>query len=230
MTQPVSVIIPCYRQEQWVEAAALSAFKQAEDVTVVFDRPTYNERTDLPEWSVEQWATVYSSGDGFHTGVCYARNMGIDAASHEFILPVDADDQLYPDAIDRLYEQWQPGTWVYGNHTEIDEQGNVLREVEAPPPGMLHRKNLTYATFLFHKDDWQRAGGYDPTFEIGCEDYAFQIALAAAGVRPVKLEGAPIYKRMIHPASRTSVAVEHFPILQNLMRRKWPSIFQLNKS
>lgn len=225
MSNPVSVVIPCYQQEQWVEAAALSAFKQAEDVTVVFDRSIYNDRTDLPEWSVEQWATVYSSGDGFHAGVCYSRNMGIDAALCEFILPLDADDQLYPDAIERLYAAWQPGTWGYGNHTEITEDGQIIREVEAPPAGMLQIKNLTYATFLFHKDDWQRVGGYDPTFEIGCEDYAFQVALAANGVRPVKLEGAPIYKRMIHPQSRTADAMLFFPMLQRLMKRKWPSAF-----
>lgn len=225
MTHPVSVIIPCYNQEKWLETAVLPAFLQSPDVTVVYDGAS--KETD---WYIEQWATVFQGGGNFRTGVCYNRNLGIDGADCEFILPLDADDQLYPDAIERLYAKWQPGTWVYGNHTEIDEDGHVLREVEAPPPGMLHRKNLTYATFLFHKDDWQRAGGYDPTFEIGAEDYAFQIALTACGVRPVKLDGAPIYKRMIHPQSRTSAAVEHFPILQNLMRRKWPSVFQVNYS
>jgi glycosyltransferase involved in cell wall biosynthesis len=200
MSKIVSVVIPCYKQKQWVEAAMQSA--QAAHVHV------YDE-----------------DEDPFRAGVCYARNFLIVYANDKLILPLDADDTLYPDAIERLYAAWQPGIWVYGNHTEVDEDGNVLREVIAPPAGMLPIKNLTYATFLFHKDDWQRVGGYDPTFEIGCEDYAFQIALAANGVRPVKLDGAPIYKRMIHPQSRTSTAVEHFPVLQRLMKRKWPSVF-----
>lgn len=225
MNAPIDVIIPCYKQEQWLEAAVTSALKQSADITVIYDGPLPPSNFDI-----ERYAIVYSTGDGFRTGVCYARNMGVDASAYEFILPLDADDTLYPDAIDRLYAAWQPGTWVYGNHTEVDEDGTIIREVEAPPPGMLRQKNLTYATFLFHKDDWQRAGGYDPTFELGAEDYAFQVALTASGVRPVKLDGAPIYKRMIHPHSRTSAAVDHFPLLYDLIRRKWPSVFPLNPS
>lgn len=223
MSAPVSVIIPCYKQEQWLERAIQSAREAGSEGVLIFQDDYYRSdyRGDFNShiWRHNSYHSV------FRAGVCYARNLLIEYVRTEFILPLDADDQLYPDAIERLYAAWQPGTWVYGNHTEIDEQGNVLREVEAPPPGMLYRKNLTYATFLFHKDDWQRAGGYDPTFEIGAEDYAFQVALTACGVRPVKLDGAPIYKRMIHPVSRTSAAVEYFPMLQTLMRRKWPSIF-----
>lgn len=227
MSVPVSVIIPCYKQEQWLNEAISSATPEHYRVMVIYDGafPTH-----LLGTFADEWAEVRQTSNGFRAGVCYARNLGIGLSREEFMLPLDADDTLYPDAIDRLYTKWNPGTWVYGNHTEVDEEGNMLREVEAPPPGMLHRKNLTYATFLFHRDDWRRVGGYDPTFEIGAEDYAFQVALTACGVRPVKLDGAPIYKRMIHPQSRTSAAVEHFPILQQLMRRKWPSVFQTQQS
>lgn len=218
MSNPVSVIIPCHEQDQWVEAAILSAHFQSDDVTVIFNG---KRSKDIYAPGINE----YHVGIEFRTGVCYNRNCGVDGAIRDLILPLDADDQLYPDAIERLYAAWQPGTFVYGNHTEVTEDGQVIREVEAPPAGMLPIKNLTYATFLFHKDDWQRVGGYDPTFELGCEDYAFQIALAANGVRPVKLEGAPIYRRMVHPQSRTSTAIEHFPMLQRLMKRKWPSAF-----
>lgn len=220
MTTPIDVIIPCYQQEQWVEAAVESAVGQAGSITVVYDgaiRPSV--------YAVEHFATVFGTTDSFRSGVCYVRNLGIDAALNEFIVPLDADDTFYPDALERLYEAWQPGTWVYGNHTEVDEDGFIIREVQAPPPGMLHQKNLTYATFLFHRDDWQKAGGYDPTFELGAEDYAFQVALTAAGIKPVKLDGDPIYKRMIHPKSRTAQATDYFPLLYDLMRHKWPSVF-----
>lgn len=227
MSAPVDVIIPCYQQEQWVEAAALSAFKQSNGIIVVYDGSTSSSDFYNSGREVSQWADTLTVGGDFYirSGVCYNRNLGVSEAYDKLILPLDADDQLYPDAIERLYAAWQPGTWVYGNHTEVTEDGQIIREVEAPPAGMLEIKNLTYATFLFHKDDWQRVGGYDPTFELGCEDYAFQVALTASGVRPVKLGGAPIYKRMIHPQSRTADAMLFFPQLQRLMKRKWPSAF-----
>lgn len=219
MSVPVSVIIPCYQQDQWVEAAVASAEDQALETIVVIDGSNRSS-LDLGDHII-----AMSVGDDFRKGVCYARNLGVSYCL-DFVVPLDADDALYPDALERLYAAWYPGTWLYGNYTEVDEDGNVIREVEAPPPGMLRQKNLSYATILFHKGDWHKAGGYDPDFEIGAEDYAFQVALTAAGIRPVKLGGAPIYKRMIHPTSRTSQAIEYFPLLYDLIRRKWPSVFR----
>ena len=201
MKVPISVIIPCFRQEQWLDRAVESAQAQTDSVN------------------------IYPDGkDPFRAGVCYARNFLTIYARHDLIFPLDADDRLYPGALERLYAAWQPGTWVYGRYTEIDENEQVIREMDAPPPGMIGRKNLTYSSFLFHRDDWKRVGGYDPLFEFGDEDYAFQVALTDAGVRPVRLAGAPLYKRMIHErGSRTERAIRYFPMVRDLLKEKYPA-------
>lgn len=204
MPLPISVVIPNYKQDRWLPQAENSARLAGAD-------------------------HIYTHYDGlsdFRYGVCFARNMMIRDAKHDLILPLDADDRLFPDSLQRYYDAWQPGTFVYGRYVEIDEDENVIREMDAPPPGMLHQKNLTYSTFLFHRDDWRRVGGYDVDFEPLEEDYALQCALVNAGVRPVRLDGAPLYKRMIHNNSRTARAMKYWHITQEMCRQKYPLVFQ----
>jgi glycosyltransferase involved in cell wall biosynthesis len=219
MTLPISVIIPVYKQEHWVFQAVESAMRQSNDVTVIVDGEVSNHLYA----EIGQLCTVYSTGGGFRAGVCYARNMGIDAAFNDLIFPLDADDRLYPDTLERMHAAWKPGTWVYGNYTEITEDERDICERYAPPPGMIFRKNLTYSSFLFAKEDWLKVGGYDVNFEFGDEDMALQVALVDAGVKPIRLEGAPLYKRMIHPnGSRTEQAMKYWLQVMDMLRTKYP--------
>ncbi len=200
MTLPISVIIPCYKQEHWLQGAVDSAN--------------------------EAHVRIYKDAfEPFRAGVCYARNFLITFAKDELILPLDADDRLYPDALERMYAAWRPGTFVYGTYTEIDEDENIIREMDAPPPKMIYRKNLTYSTFLFSRDDWKKVGGYDPDFEPLEEDFAFQCALVNAGVMPIKLDGAPLYKRMVHANSRTARAMKYWNVTVEMCNEKFPGAF-----
>lgn len=222
MALPISVIIPCYKQEQWLNRAIESAVNQADDITIVYDNSeggywgdSYNN------------VGIFRVGYSFRAGVCYARNAGIDATVNNLILPLDADDRLYPDALERMYTAWSPNTFVYGRYTEIDEQENVIREMDAPPPELIFRKNLTFSTFLFDKLDWQRVGGYDCDFECLEEDYAMQCALVNAGVKPIRLEGAPLYKRMIHTNSRTAKAMRYWNVTLQMCKERYPNVFKV---
>lgn len=221
-TYPVTVIIPAYNAERTIQRAIESAWEaKAQQVIIVDDVSTdATYRQVIEKYKVRPWFWNYSTV--VHSGVCCARNLGLIHSHEELILCLDADDYLFPDAIQRLYEAWHPSTWVYGGHQEIDENGNVLRDVTAPSPYTLAYKNVTNATFLFHRDDWQKVGGYDPDFEIGGEDYAFQVALTSAGVKPVRLTGAPLYQRTVRAGGRTARAVKYWNIIHELALEKYP--------
>lgn len=222
MTLPISVVIPCYKQERWLMQAADSALLQADDVTVIYDDSdggySGNYHPNVGSFRV---------GNPFRAGVCYARNQGINEALNSLIVCLDADDRLYPDALQRMYEAWKPGTFVYGRYMEIDEDENDIREMDCPPPQMIFRKNLTYSTFLFSRDDWERVGGYDPLYEFADEDWAFQVALINGGIQPIQLGGAPLYRRMIHQSgSRTERAIKYYPLALELLREQYPAVMK----
>lgn len=175
-----------------------------------------NTTTLLPycEMNREQTIKVFS----IHAGVCHARNLGVFRVKHDLIVPLDADDELMPDGLQALVDAWQPGTLVYGGWIEGDEYKSPA------PPEMLNRKNVAHATWLFHKDDWRRVGGYDPDMNIGGEDWQFMIALVEAGVKPIRID-APIYKRAIREGSRTEVARRRIGMIKQLLREKHPGFF-----
>lgn len=215
----VSVVIP-YRNEDRdiVDRARQSALDaNADHVVQVNDGETIRlAASDMPSIilnHVEDWFHIST----LHAGVCHARNLGIFYAKHDLIVPLDADDELLPDGLQHLVDAWEPGTLVYGNWLEGDE----LKI--APPPEMLRRKHVAHATWLFHKDDWAKVGGYDPDMNLGGEDWAFMCALVGAGVKPVHVN-APIYRRTVRAGSRTDQTRNRIDFIKQLLREKYPKV------
>lgn len=188
-TLPIAVVIPCrgmdaHRAQQSAVAAG------AADVITIWDN------------------------DVAAKGPAVARNEGILQTLQNWIVCLDADDELLYGSLQALYEAWQPGTWVYGGWMEDKAR------IEAPPVGMLNRKPLCHATFLFHRNDWMRVGGFDFNFSLGIEDWAFQVALTTAGVQPIRID-YPVYQRRLG-GERTAKAVKYYPLLHQVLRDKFP--------
>lgn len=179
--------------------------------------------------------------DTFKYGVCYSRNALIRYAKTDLILPLDADDYLLPGAVERMAAAWSPGKVVYGNWAEYTDHLEVfcgglakatltrdtpeLVTFEAPPVGMLPRKHVCHATYLFAKEDWLRVGGYDPDFNIGAEDWEFMIALVESGCELVRLDGDPLYVKTIGENERTHKAIRRKDIIKQLLLEKHPKFF-----
>lgn len=141
------------------------------------------------------------------------RNIAIQHCDYNLILPLDADDQLLPDGLKALRSAYRPGAVVYGGWIE---NGQAVRP---PPPGMLRRKHVCHATYLFHKNDWLKVRGYDPDFSFGGEDWAFLVALQAAGLEVVCVD-APIYARG-GVNGRTQAARARGQVIKDMIAAKW---------
>lgn len=229
----VSVVIPAHKESDFdIQVAVESAPTGRDDeVVLVRDGRDLYPKSRLISDGVSFYHKYH---DGFreistiHAGVCHARNLGIFHAQNDLIVPLDADDEMLPDGVKHLVEAWQPGTFVYGNWLEgpylgPDDAYDPGKLVNAPPPEMLHHKHVAHATWLFHKDDWARVGGYDPDFNIGGEDWAFMCALVEAGVRPIRIN-APIYRRTVRAGSRTDQARGRIDFIKQLLREKYPTV------
>lgn len=56
-------------------------------------------------------------------GPGYGRNVLAKQARGLFVCMLDADDHLYPHAIETMLEHWQPGSYVYSDWHEYDDGG-----------------------------------------------------------------------------------------------------------
>jgi len=99
-SQPlVSIIIPCYNAESYIEKAISSAVKQTwgnKEIIVVDDGSTDKS------WEIISRikSTVLQKYKIDHAGACAARNYGIRKANGEYLQFLDADDLISPRKIE----------------------------------------------------------------------------------------------------------------------------------
>lgn len=135
-TQPlVSIVIPAYNAERWIELTLDSARQQTHgniEILVIDDGST--DRTpELVEAAAarDPRVSLYRQANA---GVGAARNHGIRRAKGRYIAPLDADDLWKPEKIERQVARFAEGEakgenlgLVYSWSRSIDEAGNSMR-------------------------------------------------------------------------------------------------------
>ena len=175
----VSVIIPCYNGEAFVENAILTVKGQTYgdwDCVIVDDGSTDGSLKKIKR---------ATKGDNrfqvFHTenrGVAAARNLAISHCKGEYVLPLDADDILLPTALERFAQAWK-------ENPNASLVVPMIRKVGKGQPSIQDRKWNGYEELktrctptnssCFRKSDWERVGGYrDGTMY---EDWEFWLRL-----------------------------------------------------
>lgn len=99
----VSIIIPCYNDESYLEKCLRSVMNQdypEKEIIIVDDGSTDGCR-EIGEKLAKENAQIKLLGIQ-HGGVSAARNYGLRQMSGEYVIFVDADDALLPGAISRL--------------------------------------------------------------------------------------------------------------------------------
>lgn len=124
----VTVIIPCLNGELYLAEALSSALGQTHgNVEVVF----------IDDGSTDGSLAIAQSFPGVtvlsqpNAGISVARNAGMDVSDGEFVLFLDADDRLYPDAVREhlaAFSSQPEAPMVFGEMRIIDPSGAVLEE------------------------------------------------------------------------------------------------------
>ena len=178
MDNKISIIVPCFNQGAYLNECVDSILKQTFtnwECIIVDDGSTDNSFQIANELSqVNQRIRVISQSN---KGLCSARNVGIVSASSEFILPLDADDKISPNYLERCLYHFNnnPITKVvYGNANKFGSE-NVYWDLPKYSYKDLLFGNMIYCTAMFKKVDWENAGGYDLNMTYGYEDWEFWI-------------------------------------------------------
>lgn len=131
----VSVVIPCWNAERWIEDALRSVAAQRHaplEVIVIDDASTDRSIERVRASGVP---VVLVQGPGGNAAI--ARNLGIEAARGDWIAFLDADDVWDPDHLARAKELLEGGPDVayMSNHRWMEVTGQVI----PMPPTLAHR-------------------------------------------------------------------------------------------
>jgi glycosyltransferase involved in cell wall biosynthesis/SAM-dependent methyltransferase len=172
----VSVVIPCYNHGRYLHAAVASVKKQTYSNTeiIVVDDGSSDDTKIVAE-SLSGITYVYQE----NRGLSAARNTGIHNSTGEYFVFLDADDYLYPRAIEinlKFLLEDKTLAFVSGAHDKVDAKGNIIREDPHPVVTKDHYLHLLqgnyigmHATVMYTR--WVMKEFKFDTSLKACEDY-----------------------------------------------------------
>ena len=181
--QYISVIIPCYNHGGYLGKAIDSVLGQSYpnvEVIVVDDGSSDDTREVAAAYG-EKVRYIYKENGGLSA----ARNTGLEHAKGAYIVFLDADDWLYPKALQTNlhYLNLHPtAAFVSGSHDSIHVEENVIKEYKWEVIANHYQRLLDgnyigmIATVLFHRwvfDEFL----FDETLRA-CEDYDLYLKVA----------------------------------------------------
>lgn len=185
----VSVIIPCYNYGCYLPEAVGSVLNQTYqnfEIVIVNDGSPDDTKEVaeklIAEHPQHQIRLINQANSG---QPAIARNNGIAEAKGEYILPLDADDKLAPQAIEsyiRAVEDYpeQPIV-VFGWLQYFGVEENLWKTQPFSPDRLLRRTLLPYCS-IFHRSVWEFQNGYSANVP-GYEDWDFWVGAAKMGAK-----------------------------------------------
>ncbi|TCM78957.1 glycosyltransferase family 2 protein [Rhodovulum steppense] len=217
MAPSVSVVVPAFNAEKYLEETVHSALGQSVppiEIIIVNDGSsdgTAKVADQLAATHPEVTATHRPNG-----GAAAARNTGLSRARGEFILFLDADDRLTEDAIRHhleVFEQHPDAAMVFGSNNVIDETGTFLGTNPVPQENvtiaeLAMRVTPSQSQCLYRKSALEAIGGYDEAIR-----YSQDIE---ANLRLIQVGGIHSHDRVVmdyrrHQAQSTRKSGRIFP-------------------
>lgn len=194
----VSIIIPCYNQGNYILETLKSVLDQTfQDYEIIVvndgstDEYTNNLLKNLNFPKTKVLTTV-------NQGLASARNNGIKIASGDIILPLDSDDKIHPEYIEKAVKILRERTdvrIVYCKAQLFGEKKGVWALPEYSFDEMLIR-NLIFASAFYYKEDWDKVGGYKSNMISGWEDWDFWLSIIESGVKVYQIPEILFYYRI----------------------------------
>ncbi|HUA82022.1 MAG TPA: glycosyltransferase family 2 protein [Dyella sp.] len=172
----VSVIMPVYNAEAWLQRAIDSVLAQshAHLELIAVDDGSSDRSPDLLQAYASADARVRVVRQPFNGGVAAARNAGIAAARGDYISFLDADDWWHSAKLERqLVSMRDTGALIsYASYWRVAEDGRVLSQVVPPPE--VDWQDMLASNFIGNLTGMYARRLGDIAFQrIGHEDYVF---------------------------------------------------------
>jgi GT2 family glycosyltransferase/glycosyltransferase involved in cell wall biosynthesis len=224
----VTVIVPVFNYADLVLEALMSVAAQtieAVDLVVIDDASPDDSAALVLDWAQAnqlRFNRITLLRHAENAGLGFARNSGFAAAETDFVLPLDADNRLRPQACASLLAALvgsgaafaYPAIRQFGDGHEVfgTEPYSVLR---------LQPGNYIDAMALVRKSAWAAAGGYDHV-PYGWEDFDFWCRIAERGGHGVAV-GEVLADYRVHEHSMLHTVTERRDnrdsLVADLMRR-----------
>jgi len=199
-TPLVSVLVPHFNQARFLGECidAIRAQTYPEVEIVVVDDASTDLSANPALFKLEEDGDVTVVRLTENSGPSHARNVGLERCSGRYILPVDADNVLLPEAIEKLVEQLAAADETVGFiYPNLQYFGNREDYYEVPDYNLytLLHGNFCDTCSLLDRQIFDAGERYMEELRLGHEDWEFVLRLAARGVRGEAAQGPTVLYR-----------------------------------
>lgn len=177
-----TILIPSFGQQEFLPEAIESALSQTIPCDViVIDDGSQDDSLRI----AKQYEPEVKVIQQVNKGLASARNTGLMNATTEFILPLDADDILMDNCVERLLALAdETGADILGPSIQSFGVGDIVITLKPNPTIDDFRVGNHLGYFSMYKRNMALAiGGYSPKMVFGYEDLHFWINALTRGYR-----------------------------------------------
>ncbi len=224
----ISVIIPCYNQEKYIAEAIESVLAQTFESfeIIVVNDGSKDQSLEIIKSYTSKYPNKISYIDQKNQGVIASRNNAITQAKGEYIFPLDGDDKIASDCLEKLYNAMMnnKGDVIY---CDVEYFGNKTGRMEniAPTKFNMCLCNRVCVSALYRKKDWKKYGGYDQIMKRGLEDWEFWLNFVEDNKRFYKVNEALFFYRIIDKSRNNSISKSIGKELVKIIRQKHKKLF-----
>lgn len=161
MNEVISVIIPVYNTEQYIEKCLESLREQSYDnfQAILVDDGSKDGSGEI----CDRYSELDSRFKAIHkenAGPSKARNYGLDIASGDYVFFLDSDDYLSKNAFQIMIECINGTDLVCCAYMMVDEKENVCDKQFSVPEGAISRKEMLH--LMLYEDEYGFVGYISP--------------------------------------------------------------------
>ena len=219
-----SIIIPTFNQSDTLGETIESALAQTVECEIIVIN---DGSTDLTRQVLMEYEDRIKVITQTNRGLPSARNTGVMNATGEWILPLDSDDILEPNCVERIEQVIKDvpeATVVAPSFKTFGlQESNVLLMMRPTVEDFQDGNRLGYCAAI-KRDALLEVGGYNPKMVWGYEDYDLWIELTKRGKIVVTIPEY-LWKYRTKVNSMLTVANQHAEELQVQLRRNHPGFY-----
>ncbi|WP_179415181.1 glycosyltransferase family 2 protein [Mucilaginibacter sp. E4BP6] len=180
MQPAISIIVPCYNQAEYLPETLTSVLAQTVadwECIIVNDGSTDDTEAVAKEWTAKDERFKYIHQQ--NRGLSEARNKGIESAKGEYILPLDSDDLIGKEYIDKALNAYSNNKNIKLVYCLANKFGaeNKFWDLTPYTYQNLLINNCIFCSAVYRKTSWQQIGGYNTDFKKGYEDWDFWLRM-----------------------------------------------------
>jgi glycosyltransferase involved in cell wall biosynthesis len=224
----VSVIITCYNYGNFlheaIESVLFQTYRNKEIETIVVNDGSTDNTSKVAE---KYQVTLLNQPN---TGLPIARNNGIKYSKGRFILPLDADDKLHPQFLEKTVPLLEnsPNVGVVYTHRRHFGLLQTTKYAEIFDLETLKKRCILNYCSLYKRQVWLECGGYNPNMKLGYEDWDFWLSIAENNWDFQLVNEVLFYYRK-HGTSLSHIAKENHNKLMEIIRNNHLKLFPCNK-